>query len=78
MQKNVQISVLVVIAATAALLIAASSLAPSAFAKHHGIHIHISQKIHAENECSQANCQINAANVIQVGHDNSVSQENEH
>jgi len=80
MQKNVQLSVIGLVAVSV-LLLAASSLAPAAFAKkhHHGvsIKIHANQIIGQSQSCGGgSNCQQNAANAIQVGHDNSVNQAN--
>ena len=88
MQKNLQMSVIAV-AAVAALLIAATTFAPAAYAgnhhhkyhhHHHGVSIKIHQSIDQDQSCSHANCQQNAANVAQVGHDNTatVTQANFH
>ncbi len=86
MQKNVQLSVMAVVA-VAALLIAATTFAPAAFAykhhhhhHHHGVSIKIHQDIDQSQSCEKANCQQNAANVAQVGHDNTatVTQANFH
>jgi multidrug efflux pump subunit AcrB len=85
MQKQVQISLIAVVA-VAALLIAATTFTPAAFAHHykHKHHHHssvsIHQSIYQSQSCSEANCQQNAANVAQVGHDNTatVTQANFH
>ena len=86
MQKNLQMSVIAV-TAVAALLIAASTFAPAALAynhhhhhHHHGVSIKIHQSIDQDQSCAFANCQQNAANVAQVGHDNTatVTQANFH
>jgi hypothetical protein len=85
MHKTIQISVIGALALTA-LLVTASTFAPAALAykhhhhhhHHHGVSIH--QSIHQDQSCAFANCQQNAANVAQVGHDNSatVTQANFH
>ena len=86
MHKQVQISLIAVVA-VAALLIAATTFAPAAFAHHykgkhhhHGVSIKIHQSIDQDQSCSHANCQQNAANVAQVGHANTatVTQANFH
>jgi hypothetical protein len=82
MHKNVQITVMVALAAAIVGLMIASPTA--AFAKHHHHHHHhgvsIHQSIHQDQSCFHANCQQNAANIAQVGHDNtaSVNQTNVH
>jgi hypothetical protein len=83
MQKNLQISLIAVVAATAALLIAASSLAPAAFAYKHHKH-HSSIKTHQSNfqvnSCSDgSNCQNAAVNQANVNsHDNNAIAVNIH
>ena len=75
MNKHINISVLVAFAATTALLIAASTLTPAAFASHHdhGHHssISVKQSINQENRCSgdcNDNTQVNAAaNIAVIG-----------
>jgi hypothetical protein len=82
MHKQQHISIIVAIAATAALLIAASTLAPAAFAhkhKHSSVNIH--QSIRQSNDdCSHfANCQNAAVNQANVNsHDNNAVAVNIH
>ena len=83
MQRILQLSVLVAIAAIGALMITF----PAAYAgnhhhhhHHHGVSIKIHQSIDQDQSCAFANCQQNAANVAQVGHGNiaTVNQTNIH
>ena len=72
MHTNLHLSVIAAIVGISVLLIAASTFAPAAFAQHHhGVTIH--QHIDPSQPCFAANCQQNAANVAQVGHDDSAT-----
>jgi hypothetical protein len=75
MLKIQQISLIAVVAiAIGALLMSGTGLTQAAFAyKHHHHHsgsVSIHQSITQSQSCEKANCQQNAANVAQVGHEN--------
>ncbi|MDQ6866839.1 MAG: hypothetical protein M3044_23835 [Thermoproteota archaeon] len=77
MQKNIQISVIAAVVVAIGAMMITSAFAPAAYAhspRHHHHHssvsIHISQKIHQENNGCSGECENNAVNIIGNGNSN--------